>query len=152
MSRKISMKLDAELLEAFKLFDKDNDGRITKDEISDLISSLGGDSNCPHVKELIIGADKLGAVDLSQFMSLWKGFKTSVNEQEGTEEEIKSAFMDYDIDGDGYITQAEMVQALRNMGFVSNKEEEAYRCLKDMDLDGDGRVSFSEFMIKWRVA
>ncbi|CAB4055727.1 CALM [Lepeophtheirus salmonis] len=151
-SRKLSMKLDTEVIEAFTLFDKDKDGRISKEEISNLISNFGGDLQCPHVQELLSGAQNLGPVDVGQFMNLWKRFKTSVNETEGTEEEIKSAFKDYDIDGDGYITQSEMMQALGKMGFVSNKEEEAHRCLKDMDLDGDGRVSFSEFMIKWRVS
>ena len=45
-------------------------------------------------------------------MRLWKDFKANVNdvEDDGTEDEIKEAFQDYDINGDGYITKDEMVQ------------------------------------------
>jgi Ca2+-binding EF-hand superfamily protein len=51
-------------------------------------------------------------VDLAQFMQLWQRFKASVNEDgDATEEEIKTAFRDYDVNGDGYITRDEMMQA-----------------------------------------
>ena len=43
------MRPDTEVLEAFKLFDRDKDGKVTRGEIEDLISSLGGDPKCPHV-------------------------------------------------------------------------------------------------------
>ena len=111
-------------------------------------------------------------MDVSKFMTLWKDFKANVLEGEETEDEIKSAFKDYDINGDGYITKDEMIsvssnqqdfehtilhrkdlifQVMARMGFVSNKEEEATKCINEMDLDGDGRVSYAEFMIKWKL-
>ena len=43
-------RLDAEVLEAFKLFDKDQDGIITKDEIEGLVKNLGGDTTNPIIK------------------------------------------------------------------------------------------------------
>ena len=49
-SRKLSTRMDSEVVDAFKLFDRDNDGRVTRDEIVDLIESLDGDSACPHVQ------------------------------------------------------------------------------------------------------
>jgi Ca2+-binding EF-hand superfamily protein len=42
--------MDREVMEAFRLFDRNMDGRITSKEITDLIGSLGGDSSCPHVQ------------------------------------------------------------------------------------------------------
>ena len=42
--------MDSEVVDAFKLFDRDKDGRVTREEIVDLIESLEGDSNCPHVQ------------------------------------------------------------------------------------------------------
>ena len=42
-------------------------------------------------------------------MELWKSFKAKVDEEDDTEDDIKSAFKTYDIDGDGYITKDEMV-------------------------------------------
>ena len=49
-SRKLSTRMDSEVVDAFKLFDRDNDGRVTRNEIVDLIESLDGDSACPHVQ------------------------------------------------------------------------------------------------------
>lgn len=57
-----------------------------------------------------------GSVDRQQFMALWKDFKTRVDEEEETEEEIKEAFKDYDTNGDGYITKDEMIQVRDDMG------------------------------------
>ena len=37
-------------MEAFRLFDKDGDGKVTRAEIQDLIKSLGGDPACHHVQ------------------------------------------------------------------------------------------------------
>ena len=42
-------------------------------------------------------------------MELWKSFKARVDDDDETEDEIKTAFESYDIDGDGYITKDEMV-------------------------------------------
>ena len=46
----MSQRVDKEVLEAFELFDKDSDGKVTKEEIVDLIKSLEGDPNCQHLQ------------------------------------------------------------------------------------------------------
>ena len=122
-------------------------------------------------------ANGKGSIDQSEFMALWISFKAKVGDEGETEADIKTAFREYDLDDDGYITKDEMVevrqrgcvtqsqtlrdeisrpffftpQAITKMGFVSNTEEEAAKCLKEMDLDGDGKVSFAEFMVKWKI-
>ena len=53
-SRKLSTRMDSEVLDAFKLFDRDKDGRISKSEIIDLIESLDGDPKCPQVKVRVL--------------------------------------------------------------------------------------------------
>ena len=48
-------------------------------------------------------------------MQLWQKFKQSVtDEEDDTEEDIKKAFKDYDVDGDGYISQDEMMRVRFN--------------------------------------
>jgi Ca2+-binding EF-hand superfamily protein len=42
-------------------------------------------------------------------MELWKSFKARVDDDDESEDEIRTAFRSYDIDGDGYITKDEMV-------------------------------------------
>ena len=59
---------------------------------------------------MLTASDREGSVDLAQFMMLWQKFKESVSEEgDDTEEEIKKAFKDYDVNGDGYITKDEMM-------------------------------------------
>ena len=52
-SRKLSARMDSEVVDAFKLFDRDKDGKVTRDEIVGLIESLDGDSTCPHVQVIV---------------------------------------------------------------------------------------------------
>ena len=49
-SRKLSNLMDREVMDAFNLFDRNKDGKITSEEIKELITSLGGDAQCPHVQ------------------------------------------------------------------------------------------------------
>ena len=59
---------------------------------------------------MLKASDEQGSVDLPSFMKLWQKFKESVSEDgDDTEEEIKKAFKDYDVNGDGYITKDEMM-------------------------------------------
>lgn len=131
-SRKLSNLMDREVMDAFSLFDRNKDGKITSEEIKELITSLGGDtqctavqvssievtdelrksndSNCSISQELVRSAESQASVDVKRFMYLWKDFKAKVEDEDEDEEEIKSAFRAYDINGDGYITKDEMVQ------------------------------------------
>merc|ERR1719483_351230 len=143
VNRKISSRHHEEVMDAFMLFDKDKDNRVNSEEIKGLILSLGGDVGCPHVRELVMAANKSdgGSLDLPHFLAQWNIFKERIQEEEESEEEIRQAFREYDVDGDGYISKDEMVQALKRMGFVRDSEEEAEKCMREMDLDNDGKVS-----------
>ena len=76
--RKLSLKPDQEVIQAFRLFDQDNDGRIRSGEVTHLVQSMGGHVDCSHVQELIRASDKEssgGGLDLEQFMKHWSTFK-----------------------------------------------------------------------------
>jgi calmodulin len=65
------------------------------------------------LKEMDLDGD--GSVDLSQFMVLWTSFKAKVGDDGDTEDDIKMAFREYDIDNDGYITKDEMIEVITNV-------------------------------------
>merc|ERR1712083_6027 len=150
-NKKLLTKIDAEVLEAFKLFDKDGDGKITRHEIEELVRVLEGDTNCPHVQDLLNASDVLGSVEMSQFMKLWQKFKQSANKNDDSEDDIKKSFEEFDINGDGFITKDEITQVIKSLDFVGNVEAEVNKCLQDMDVDGNGSVSYAEFMVKWKM-
>jgi calcium-dependent protein kinase len=56
--------------------------------------------------------------------------------------ELKESFALFDIDGNGEIDEAEMLQVVRSLGA---KDSEAAKSRADADIDGDGSISFDEF-------
>ena len=141
-SSKVVVNSVSEIIAAFQLFDKNQDGQITHSEVVDLIKTLGGDISSDPIQNLLKCVDKKGGINCAQFMKFWKdvnGFNALENE------EIKKAFKQYDIDGDGFITKEEM------MSIMSSADEEAIEeCLASIDINGDGRISYVEFLAKWR--
>merc|ERR1711988_1052700 len=65
---------EAELREAFKLFDTDGDGVISKEELKGLISKVGGDMSEAEAIAHIKAADADGnmAIDFAEFGKLWE--------------------------------------------------------------------------------
>ena len=65
---------EAELREAFKLFDADGDGMISAEELKTLISKVGGEMADAEANALIHAADKDGnqGIDFNEFAQLWE--------------------------------------------------------------------------------
>merc|ERR1711997_381510 len=131
---------EAELKEAFKLFDIDGDGVITIEELSSLVSKVGGDMSQADATALIKAADKDGnmGIDFSEFAKLWEALHG--------ETEIRANFAKLDVDKSGFITKDEMVATISS-GFAGDKLEEAKKALDQMDVDKDGKVSYPEFLL-----
>ena len=119
INKKLSVKNNNEVIEAFKLFDADGDKRIKSEEILSLITALGGDVQCQHVQDLVEACrDNGDSLDMEEFLEQWSLFKQKLGDEDEDEDEMKEAFKMYDQDGDGYITKDEMLAAITQMGFV----------------------------------
>ena len=147
-SAKVVINSASEVIEAFKLFDKNQDGHLTKDEITEFVLGLGGDISGPHFQELLADLETKGSITTVRFMKFWKTFKAT--ETEDSLEDIKSIFQQYDLNGDGFITREELMEAI-SMMHVKDKEGELEKCLADIDVNGDGRVSYAEFLVKMKI-
>lgn len=70
--------------------------------------------------------------------------------KKATVSQLKAAFKDYDLDGDGKITTAELGMALRRLSAIHDAietdEGTVRRMLADADVDGDGGISENEFV------
>merc|ERR1711923_509845 len=133
---------EAELREAFKLFDADGDGMISAEELVTLISKVGGQMADAEAKALIHAADKDGnmGIDFGEFAKFWEALH---GDDEG---KIRAEFGKLDADKSGYITKDEMV-AVISSEFQGDKMEEAKKSIDKLDVDKDGKVSYPEFIL-----
>jgi calmodulin len=80
----------AEFKEAFSLFDRDGDGKITSKELGTVMRSLGQNPTEQEISDMIneVDTDNNGTIDFPEFLTMMaKKMKDT-----DTEEEIKEAF------------------------------------------------------------
>ena len=116
----------AELKRVFQMFDRNGDGRITKQELSDSLQNLGiyiPDRDMMQMIEKIdVNGD--GFVDIDEFGVLYQ----TIMDERDEEEDMKEAFNVFDQNGDGFITV-----------------EDCKKMIMKVDVDGDGMVNYKEF-------
>uniref|UniRef100_A0A2I2ZCH3 EF-hand calcium-binding domain-containing protein 11 n=1 Tax=Gorilla gorilla gorilla TaxID=9595 RepID=A0A2I2ZCH3_GORGO len=103
-----------EFIEAFSLFDRDNDGTITTKELETIMRSLGTDS--------------------PEFLTMMARKMKDTQ----SEEEIREAFLVFDKDGNGCISAAELCHVMTNPRekLTDDKVDEMIR---ETGIDGDGQ-------------
>ncbi|KAJ1697109.1 hypothetical protein LUZ62_027547 [Rhynchospora pubera] len=133
----------AEYREAFSLFDKDNDGFITKQELATVIRQLGQNPSDEDVQEMIseVDTDGNGTVDFSEFLSL---MEKKLKETD-SEDELREAFKVFDKDNNGFISASELRTVLMNLG-ENISDAEVDEMIKEADANGDGQVDYAEFV------
>lgn len=139
----------AELARVFELFDKDGDGRITREELAESLRKLGmavpGDDELASMMARV-DANGDGCVDAEEFGELYRGIMDGAAEEEEEEDDMREAFRVFDANGDGYITADELGAVLSSLGLRQGRTaEECRRMIGRVDRDGDGRVDFREF-------
>lgn len=70
--------------------------------------------------------------------------KALTTKQPFTDNEIKEAFLTFDLNGNGYIGAPEIRFVLEAMG-EEVTDEEVDEMIRMLDVDGDGEVNFKEF-------
>jgi calmodulin len=137
----------AELKEAFSMFDKDGDGTITLSELSSVMRTLGQKPTEDELQIMLSSVDtnQNGVIDFDEFLELMRNHFYGDGEEPSAEAELLEAFRIFDRNGDGFITEEELRQALLNLGERLTGEQ-----IKDMlnaaDKDGNGLIDYSEFV------
>ena len=132
-----------EFRECFNAFDEDGGGSIDKNELKELMLSVGQNPTDDDLAEMIriADADGTGDIDFAEFVTLMAHHMSG---SEDTVESLTEAFKVFDASGDGSISPGELKQLLINVGEPVN-DDDVDSIIKEVDVDGDGEVSFDEF-------
>uniref|UniRef100_A0A1B0G8P7 EF-hand domain-containing protein n=1 Tax=Glossina morsitans morsitans TaxID=37546 RepID=A0A1B0G8P7_GLOMM len=140
-----------EFREAFRLFDKDGDGCITKEELGTVMRSLGQFARVEELQEMLqeIDVDGDGNVSFEEFVDILSNMayedKSGLSVADQEERELRDAFRVFDKHNRGYITASDLRAVLQCLG-EDLDEEDIEDMIKEVDVDGDGRIDFYEFV------
>ncbi|EER97743.1 probable calcium-binding protein CML32 [Sorghum bicolor] len=152
------------LRRVFDLFDRNGDGEITVDELAQALDALGLDADRAGLAATVGAYVPDGAAGLrfEDFDKLHRAlgdafFGALADHQddaadaggkkgEEDEQEMREAFKVFDVDGDGFISAAELQTVLKKLGLPEASSMANVReMITNVDRDSDGRVDFSEF-------
>ncbi|XP_061371061.1 calmodulin-like protein 3 [Gastrolobium bilobum] len=150
----VHMEVASQFQQVFKLIDTNGDGKISTNELSEVLSCLGY-NKCTAAKEaegmvraLDFNGD--GFVDLDEFMVVMNGIKEEGKvvcgkEKDDDDDYLMDAFLVFDTDKNGLISAKELRRVLLNLGCDNCSLRECKRMIKGVDKNGDGFVDFEEF-------
>mmetsp|Transcript_15371 Transcript_15371/g.15354 ORF Transcript_15371/g.15354 Transcript_15371/m.15354 type:complete len:189 (+) Transcript_15371:1086-1652(+) len=140
ISSHYSVSKDLIKLQKFFLdLDKNHDGSLSKEELSEAVRKLRLRKKT-DIQELIetLDTDRSGQVDYSEFITgalKW--------EKNMTKQKLEAAFKTFDLDQDGEIDIDELKQVLGDNEMVDEATWD--KILSEADLNHDGKIQLSEF-------
>ncbi|KAL8283328.1 hypothetical protein RQP46_005738 [Phenoliferia psychrophenolica] len=128
--------------EAFKLFDKANDGVISPEEIGVVMRSLGQTPSNDELLAMVAEYDKdgNGSIDFPEFLTMM----ASKMKDDDVDDDIQEAFDVFDKDRSGTISAAELKTVMVSLGEKLSDDDIA-AMMREADVDGDGTISYTEF-------
>ena len=134
---------EAELRQAFDLFDKDKSGSIDSSELGNVLKSLGQelDETGLHNLFVMMDADGSGSIDFDEFTAVM----ADPGEKQTAAQIAASIFVLIDKDGSGVVTVTELKSALLGLG-AGLTEEDVFAALQLFDTGGSGDISKQEFI------
>ena len=121
--------ISSELRHAFRVFDKDDDGTITTQEIGSVLRNLGSFPTEQELQQMLadIDIDGDGTFSFEEFVQLMfnMGNITEISEEQ-EEQELRDAFKVFDRTGRGYITNVDLRSILHSLGENLTDEESKF--------------------------
>jgi calcium-binding protein CML len=146
------------LRRVFDLFDRNGDGEITVDELAQALDALGLDVDRAGLAATVGAYVPVGAAGLrfEDFDTLHRALgdaffgSLAASEEDAAgdddDEEMREAFKVFDVDGDGFISAAELQTVLKKLGLPeASSMANVKEMICNVDRDSDGRVDFTEF-------
>ncbi|KAL5219804.1 hypothetical protein ABZP36_024517 [Zizania latifolia] len=144
------------LRRVFDLFDRNGDGEITVDELAQALDALGlvadrdglAATVAAYVPEGAAGLrfEDFDALHRALGDALFGSLDDAAAAGDDDEVEMREAFKVFDVDGDGFISAAELQEVLKKLGLPEAGSLATVReMICNVDRNSDGRVDFGEF-------
>ena len=131
-----------ELRKAFKEFDHNEDGSISKSELSRVMKNVQTVISEEEVEQMIqvVDINGDGGIDFNEFFQLMENNAVP----QDPDAEIRTLFGAFDTDADGYITEDEIMKMMKSLGENVSKKD-IRQMMKEGDKTKNGKISFAEF-------
>jgi len=143
--------IDEEDLRAvFELFDVDQSGEITMDEMGDAMEALGLDVSEGQVERIFASVDKdaNGSIDFPEFCQVINGnldaSRDAGEDFEADDDAMRQVFDLFDADGSGQIDLGELGDAMEALGIHASAEVVEHT-MRNVDSSQDGLIDYAEF-------
>lgn len=134
-----------EMKEIFSLFDFENDGNISTNDLGTVIRGLGKNLTERQINKIINHYDQSGSgkFDFATFHTIMKENRPMRGPP--TFEEVLDHFKVFDIHGDGILTGEDFVHLLRQRGEPLSQAD-VDNLLLEITIDGDKQVNIQDFV------
>jgi len=131
-----------DLREAFLAMDKDGNGVLTYQEITEAVANTNSEAARTLQESLrAIDTDKSGEIEYTEFLAATFDHKKA--QQENV---LSQAFNEFDLNHDGVITREELQQVLSgDSASEVMSQKEIQNIIAEVDRNGDGEIDFDEF-------
>lgn len=150
----------AQMRQVFRVIDSNGDGKISPEELGDVLRRLGHDKSTAskEAEGMVTAVDRDGdgLIDIEEFMQavVVDDASNSCGAGDGDEEDLVAAFQVFDANKDGYISARELRRVMRGLRQLDGccSLRRCARMIRAVDRNGDGRVDFEEFRMLMTTA
>ncbi|GAB2295580.1 hypothetical protein Dimus_029741 [Dionaea muscipula] len=141
-----------DLKEAFRMIDRNGDGKITKSELMELFFWIGSTKEAKasttedEIVEMMneIDVDGDGCISFDEFTAISSVFAPPASD---SDEELRETFEVFDADHDGKISAEELLKVFSAIGDDRCSLADCRRMIRNVDVNGDGFVCFEDFKL-----